>query len=414
MKYLTLFISALLLCSCHYDYQTDESYQELAGKRNREQLATKVAINFLNALGKETRGTRSFSDVDISSVYSWQGKDFCRLTRSNQSVNLSDTLMYIVNISGNNGYVLVGSYCDRMEVVAYIEEGNLLPYDSIENPGFRQYLEKLGGYLGYPPFPDTALTNPPLPFFPNDPPSCGFGSIDSLYPPILTTKWGQSEPFNNYCYNSIGEKCVAGCTPVAIGQIIAVFRPSTTYNGHTYLWDDMLSGYVPTNEAGIESAAHLIHDIGLLSGTSYSPTMTLTPSIFLTSPFYYFGFDFDISNYDFNKCLTNVSNGTPVYIDGFTTDTIGHSWVIDGALIWNTGIGSYDEQGIYHEMKQNYVHCNWGWFGLDNGYFLSGVFSLKKRRFDDNAQELTNVETANLNFSLMNTIIYNIELDEDQ
>ena len=46
-----------------------------------------------------------------------------------------------------------------------------------------------------------------------------------------------------------------------------------------------------------------------------------------------------------------------------------HAWVIDGYKIRN-----YTSPEGRIDKTQNIVHCNWGWLGNSNGYFVSGIF----------------------------------------
>ena len=46
--------------------------------------------------------------------------------------------------------------------------------------------------------------------------------------------------------------------------------------------------------------------------------------------------------------------------------TGGHAWVVDGYIDYVTG---------WRSEEHLYLHCNWGWNGNCNGYFLDGVFN---------------------------------------
>jgi hypothetical protein len=66
----------------------------------------------------------------------------------------------------------------------------------------------------------------------------------------------------------------------------------------------------------------------------------------------------------------------PVYMCGKNTvNSKGHAWVVDGYRI------QYDTHAYYaaddlrlldrtRTPEKNYVHCNWGWDGYCNGYYL--------------------------------------------
>ncbi len=43
-----------------------------------------------------------------------------------------------------------------------------------------------------------------------------------------------------------------------------------------------------------------------------------------------------------------------------------------------TRVGSDGSRQPYGTERQKLVHCNWGWDGSHNGYYISGVFDLNK------------------------------------
>lgn len=45
----------------------------------------------------------------------------------------------------------------------------------------------------------------------------------------------------------------------------------------------------------------------------------------------------------------------------------GHAWVVDG----------YIDQ-VKNNKESKYVHCNWGWGGNENGYFLSNALNAEE------------------------------------
>lgn len=45
----------------------------------------------------------------------------------------------------------------------------------------------------------------------------------------------------------------------------------------------------------------------------------------------------------------------------------GHAWVVDG----------YIDQ-VKNNQESKYIHCNWGWKGKRNGYFLSNVLNAEE------------------------------------
>ena len=400
--FLLCFLTLLFSCNKEYDLVDGVSGQSGMRMLTAEEMAVQQAVAFLNDVRPQTRGIAGL----VGSV--------CPLTNAGDITTRStgtgnDTLLYVVNFANNQGYAITSADANTgCEVYALVDEGTFVPGDSIENPGFKQYMDDLMSYV----VSDMDIGSYSSPLFPI--PAHDFWSIDTLYTPILTTKWGQGFPFNTYCYSSDNELSAAGCVAVAIGQILSVHQQPTSYNGHTYSWSDILTGYAPTNNSGQESVARLINDIGVLVLMDYSPTGSgaLTSNVYIClDAFGYQSYEY-YDGYDFGLCANSVHLGCPVYISGSRYDEsqnrlLGHAWVVDGILVRHQL-----EQQIGDEIVpvdvQRYVHCNWGWNGNGNGYFYSGVFDVRNRVLDDNMQDPTSYYNVDRNYEYNHVMIYNI------
>ncbi|MCL2139815.1 MAG: C10 family peptidase, partial [Treponema sp.] len=72
-----------------------------------------------------------------------------------------------------------------------------------------------------------------------------------------------------------------------------------------------------------------------------------------------------IGNYYFSNIKTSLDQGKPVYIRG-EDGKDGHAWVIDGYRTINSSGATV-----------NYVRCNVGWGGTNNGWYVSFVFDMR-------------------------------------
>lgn len=71
----------------------------------------------------------------------------------------------------------------------------------------------------------------------------------------------------------------------------------------------------------------------------------------------------------------------------------GHGWVVDGYI-----------DTIKNNNETLYLHCNWGWGGYRNGYFLADVFNAEETPYyDDNANAIT--RSANFQYRLKTSTI---------
>ena len=59
---------------------------------------------------------------------------------------------------------------------------------------------------------------------------------------------------------------------------------------------------------------------------------------------------------------------------------------------------------IKNNIETLYLHCNWGWGGYHNGYFLADVFNAEESPYyDDNANPVT--RSANFQYRLKTATI---------
>jgi hypothetical protein len=251
-------------------------------------------------------------------------------------------------------------------------------------------------------------------------------------PPLLKTKWGQgsysSSPnagaYNAYIkYEHNNTYHIAGCVPVAMAQIVAYhnyinsnapYKPapfssstigewSGTYNftvlrevptinnstlplwlkGHvgalmwqlgkvTYASYDFLStGVTPINaKYAFETLGYTIDGGNLKNATTLTETSTSSTIYYLTSPTY-------VKN--------ALNNNRPIYTRGNSSNG-GHAWVTDGygtmtyyrEYVYNTQTG---QTGYVTITLSNclMVHCNLGWDGNSNGWYVYGLFDTANR-----------------------------------
>lgn len=375
-----------------------------------EQYAIAAARGFVNSL---ISSTRSGEQKEIGDVYAWLSRDLYPETRGNgEYPHLPDTMLYIVNFQNEKGFVLVHSQDSMGRILAYVEQGNLSPSDSIGDEGFRFFLKSLR--QSFPPepiepFPNDSNVVGPDPIFPGSGEFELPWEIDSIIPPLLATRWGQHAPFNYFCFTSSGEQAVAGCVPVSIAKIAAFHRSPSSYNGHIYDWDEILTSTVPTSSIGRESVAHLVHDIGVIAGTTYgnesvgSSTNANMKGPTLIQLGYHYLYDY----YDYDLCMQEFQVGRPVLFGGHINrpeaNYPGHSWVVDGGIIRGKHITVIDNTGHSYQQTlatQKLIHCNWGWDGKYNGYFVFDNLELRNRVLTDSLEIPNEAVQTNYNFNM--------------
>ena len=362
-------------------------------------VAKMKAIDFISGLGVVTRG--SSPEEEISSCYEWTKENLCfQLKDYSDFKNLPDTIMYVVNLKNDNGYILVPVDQRIPGILAYIEHGSLSPLDRIENDGFKLFLDGVKKLLANR-FPGE--NNNPIPGNDTMP-----WAIDTIYAPLLTTKWGQQYPFNVSCPTFNGNYSVAGCVAIATAQIIAYHESPESYNNHFFNWETIKLDSVPLYSMDIGSVAQLIADIGRIVHMNYTDTLSTANSIYVAECLDSLGYHHvGLVDYDYNTCMEEFNNSRPVYIKGRPHDrVVGHAWIIDGGIVRSVHLGMFlpgGGLGFSRTNIQRLVHCNWGMNGDKDGYFLSDVFDteqgvdITRSYYDTNLQIYKEVYPLNQN-----------------
>lgn len=187
-------------------------------------------------------------------------------------------------------------------------------------------------------------------------------------PQLLTTKWGQGEPYNLNCPVVNGSKCVTGCVATAMAQVINYHRwpeeevgaiPGYVSGTHNISMNDLPPRLFNWENIGVTDVADLMRYAGQSVGMDYDPTASGAGSWMVSDALKnYFGFSrfcklerregSVAENWD---CLiyAELKAGNPVLYFGQSPEG-GHAFVVDGYA-----------DGLYH--------VNWGWEGYCDGYF---------------------------------------------
>ncbi|WP_300867895.1 C10 family peptidase [uncultured Alistipes sp.] len=481
MKKFFLLLSILALSGC----LREES--ETLPTAQTTQVTTPVrpvseALAELNAMLQEVHAaTRTAKQTyDVSDVVAIGG---AAATRSSDTPALPDTLVYVVNFDGDNGFAVLGAHRALAPVFAITENGNLDPrtlerkigqaYDcfvsgqaaeSVTRADDSEYTDH---DASYPPIVPELLGrsiaaysldisdwgNTPKPTFPNDfklvKTNYGDWEAKKKVGPLVETKWGQSEPFNMSCPTHpfyLQKKCAVGCVMVAIGQIMASNqRPTRAPAGNniSYGWAGLKSISNYTN-------VHLYYNYSEEKAELEQDYTTRTNCKYLAKFLAYLGSkeccnanygietgakDADaqrtmrvldpafyekatvqvLSEESLSIAYDMLDNKKPIYAGGFEHETYpyeGHAWVIDGymereRLRLETYENSAGDQRIEFKTETGkLLHCNWGWCGSCDGYFIENVFDLGNRISTDNIiDENIEDEVLTINYKFYNTII---------
>lgn len=315
------------------------------------------------------------------------------------------TLLYIVNFKDSAGYaVLAADSRLPTDIYALTEAGNadeedfLSGQDGAEedfNPLDLIYRSALHGNISTGR--DTTLIPFPDPTIPIG------DTLQNIYigewvitqwgpwntiinrPAMLMTQWGQGSPYKD----KTGAKD-AGCTVVAVAQMMAYNQYPTHLDGVKMPFDILRTmQHISTISAYADDVARLYADIFFDCGAiSFGEMGTLLWPKDVVPYLEKLGYSNvklykNDSKCDMNKIHISVDKGYPAIVSALDANTLkGHTWIVDGHIKQarqgrKVGEKSGDFYGNINEIRE-YVHCNWGWSGKDDGYYYSGIFNTEK------------------------------------
>lgn len=312
--------------------------------------------------------------------------------------DIPDTLMYIVNFDGGNGFaVLAGDRRLGESVYCLTEEGIMTPEDFSKafdylHTRYNQ-TKVIDGNFG--DFKDMGTDFVPALLLSSMLADLKYGlpenetigtktTLGTTNGVLLKTKWHQMYPFNAYTPVVDGVNCPTGCVATACAQIMQYCKkPSNPkFNDMQCSWSEMgtvcstnnISGSSATSSAKEQVGKFLSH-IGKksLCYIRYDKTASGGYAAGVVRTLEYYGYSsvkkytgFGTSNQA--KASEMLRKGLPVYLDGSDwSNGGGHAWVIDGE--WN-----------------GHFHCNWGWNGKWDGYYAKhNYFPIKNRAYIDSS-----------------------------
>lgn len=283
---------------------------------------------------------------------------------------------YAFNFGESDGFIIISGDDALTEVVGYSYDGH---FDESDMPAnLKQWLSDYSEYVRLVRSSELAAEKTVL-----------REEASAVVSPLVTSKWNQLAPYNDMCpYDDYYEmRTVTGCVATAMAQIMNYWEwpksgvGSKTYNSYyygylsvdfsksVYDWDNMKDEYTSyyddkstlINEWTEEEAAavaKLMYDCGVAVEMVYNVSASgALDGNTLYAFANYFGYNTGFypreafSSQEFVDFIKNEMNHKrPVLFCGTGTGG-GHAFVVDG----------YD--------TNDFVHVNWGWGGISDGYF---------------------------------------------
>jgi len=222
--------------------------------------------------------------------------------------------------------------------------------------------------------------------------------------PMLPVEWSQQSPFNaTVVANTEWKSTPVGCVALATAGIMAYWRHPVSYRelgGGTIDWSELTrwSGYLwnrstryrdwdgPMTSAPDETRKlvadllwNVAEDVDMDYGASVSLAYTSKATELLAS----LGFSQSEGVLFAEDVVTaSLDAARPLIISGASHKlatsnyyTNSHAWVLDG-YIEQRWFDSFTIDHHFYECEQfrGFFHSNFGWGGLDNGYYAAGLF----------------------------------------
>lgn len=354
--------------------------------------ARTVALNFYNSV-RQTAPAAQMASIAYRQVEADNSVDF-----------------YVFNLSPGNGFVIVAGFDNIIPVLGYSTEGSF--NSNFRHSPFQHWVNKTSANIRlavqHGTLADTRIQGLWAAYLQNQAP---VSTRSTSAGPYCQTRWDQENLFtpppylyNLYCpFNSTdGQRCLTGCVATAMAQIMKYWnypvrgRGQYSYNdntsagylynygvqysdfgAHAYQWAAMPT-VLSNTSTGIQDTAVglLMYDcavsVGMdfgddnqggsgANGLLYEELACCSDSICSQTAFVkYFSYNPDSiqgvveANYTQAAWISlieqDLDKGRVILYEGNDSTQGGHAWVCDG----------YDA---------NMLHMNWGWSGLDNGYF---------------------------------------------
>lgn len=289
--------------------------------------------------------------------------------------------LFVFNIGAKKGFVVISGEDQDGEVLAYVDEGE---FDLSAMP------ESMIGWLrAYEEYLQMrrAQRQPvnKLQYHPT-----------TVVEPLITSKWGQREPYNSLCPSLYGIQTPTGCTATALAQVmrfhqypveacqeIPAYETSTNHikmpalEPTTFDWDKMPDElFLNSSQESIDAVSKLMLYCGQSHNMNYTTSGSGAYTYIIPERLpVYFGYA-NTMHYVYRKSYSEqewdsllvkeLVNRRPVIYTAYTNLSQGHTFICDG----------YDGNGLFH--------INWGWNGVANGFYrISEAFATEEELNDN-------------------------------
>lgn len=399
LRLLPALLLALLLASCSNDIPTPSGPEVSTRTNHNRKLPPQQVpqrIGSIWASLPHASATRAAEDPIPDSLFNVPSGEFAgtfdpgtETWIANPDIDQIDTLStygYLVTFKEQPGFVIMSAVEGIPDILFYTEEGSydgaITDTPSTPHSGFHSFMDLMTAWVWFKlydePNPDDDGATDPNSYQTSDW-QVEHTLIGGTGVPVL---WGQGHPYNMYCFDNKGRRALTGCVATAVAQAMAYYKFPKSYDGHTFHWQEMigvyyLNGDLYGTEQGQTDVAFLMKRLGDAGNLNmnYGVKASGANCYYIYQTFHNFGYDWGGTEESFNyeKMMNELDEGRPVIMGGYDKRDNGHAWVIDGYLN-HFKIRTYKNGTTERVEKTELVHCNWGWYGNNNGYAIANVF----------------------------------------
>lgn len=357
--------------------------------------------------------SKSYVPKTIRDITSLSASDFGFSSEQTKSNDLSEDILCVVNFNEGGAAVLGTDYrlspvimmldsgeIDPMSLVGVLPNPTPIQYtiDDFYNPETQDYyignLE--GDEVVYPELVRSYIQRMLLHPTSNEDEYTYQLSTNAVLP-ILKTKWHQEAPFNNKIRKTSlsGERRPIGCTTLALLQILVANKdiPISLFGVTNSTWEDLerekiydfidTPEYTQIKDDVATIALQLADGIDVYYNFLFSGQTFATPKQ-VCNYMQEIGYNHAdvVMGFSLSSILNMLQLNKPVFI-GALSGLYGHAWVIDGFV---TRIATHNVTG--DELRQMLLHCNWGWEGNSDGYYIPDLFDAEGFILPDNPADI--------------------------
>lgn len=364
-------------------------------------ISEQQALNTLRNCMAGTSPSRS-ADMDIANINAITAHDL-----NIKSDITSDTLFYVVNFADSSGYALLAADDRTTPIYAIIDNGSFQKSINAGTNRFHSALLKRSAQILINDVSDYSISRPrPLdPWLPPQRPDEPFIPVEDSIAPLIPVKWGPDAPYNKFIQPTPLPSLV-----VAVAQVFSYYKvPSYVEwigkNDHANYtcdinWEEILQNAKtanPTSNAKVNN--QIAHLMGYLEN-QFEPDYSEFPDFFgidsvavsldlvtewISNLPHFKATQFE--HFDIEKVRMAIMTKKCSIVVGYEDKRVGimkdeydhggHAFVIDGYL------GKRYIRFLEMPDLQELYHCNWGWNGDMNGFYIAELFSDEELMMED-------------------------------